>query len=457
VHLLLRLLLHKDSSSYVEDLSSSYFRQPPRAQGDRDGIVASIVLVPVLLEGMSLHSSDDGTKWQVYAQTVALALLLGGHKYVLCVLIAALSWNNDSRALTLVGFFISLDAFLPRARSLHTVFTVGEWKIVASLLSIGMTEFLFLQTTETTSLLYQRVAVAGLMGSGIAFGVVENYVAPVSSYHSFVARIAVLAAIPLATVELTLLAGKVEFVFPRSLTWLLHFLLDSEEPLVESFAPVVPRYYWLVYWVLILAVTLPLAPTAQTTHVVIGRKWFHMVAVLLFAPVTAAAPMLQSLAYAIATALLLLMECSGLKAIPAVHDFYQRYLDPTKDNGTTDTLVLSHVALVAGCAGPLWISECVLLLEQQQLLSLSLLGVVILGVGDAMGACVGKTFGRTEWGTNHRTVEGSLAMGVSLYLLVSWWVPWQVVFFVTLLEAFTLQLDNLVLPLAGAAVLLLMT
>ena len=80
-----------------------------------------------------------------------------------------------------------------------------------------------------------------------------------------------------------------------------------------------------------------------------------------------------------------------------------------------------------------------------------------------MGAVVGKLFGRIQWGTNHRTVEGSLAMWTSM-VVVGWSFfivaggndPYCLSLlvvattFCTLVEAYTQQMDNLVLPLAGS-------
>jgi len=116
------------------------------------------------------------------------------------------------------------------------------------------------------------------------------------------------------------------------------------------------------------------------------------------------------------------------------------------------------MALIAGCAAPLWVAECVQL-DRHASLFLGLSGVLSLGVGDAMGAVVGTHFGQIAWG-QRRTVEGSLAMFVSMAIpcfvllnRISLWIP--VVVFTTLLEAYTVQIDNLVLPLAGAAVVLL--
>jgi dolichol kinase len=188
----------------------------------------------------------------------------------------------------------------------------------------------------------------------------------------------------------------------------------------------------------------------------IQRKWFHLVAVLLFLPVTIAAPQLLSLSYAIAISLLLVLECIR-RDISLLQSYYERYLDSKKDQG--QIVIISHLSLVLGCAAPLWIAEWL-----QAGLHVSLFGVFCLGVGDSLAAVVGIQYGKHAWPFQHhgRTLEGSLAMLTSMCLcygllqlvmpLSLWiWLPACVV--VTLLEAYTQHVDNFVLPLAGIAVM----
>ena len=91
---------------------------------------------------------------------------------------------------------------------------------------------------------------------------------------------------------------------------------------------------------------------------------------------------------------------------------------------------------------------------------LPLAGVWTLGVGDAVGAVIGSTFGQYKWGQQNRTIEGSVAMFVSLCTVMypqevalEVWLPTAVI--VTLLEAFTLQIDNIVLPLVASMTMIL--
>jgi dolichol kinase len=249
--------------------------------------------------------------------------------------------------------------------------------------------------------------------------------------------------------------------FPLSIAWLLEFLMEIENGY--------PRYWGLFYWVMILVMSsLPtyhiLSLPSQKISVVVTRKWFHFIAVLLFGPVTLQFPQLMTLAYAIALCVLIVLETLR-REIPMLQSFYVTFIDDTKDDG--NHIIISHMFLILGCAAPLWISQSVVINNTQQFSSSTLLlaefGVICIGVGDAMGAVIGKGIGRHKWGKNQRTLEGSLAMWLSMIWLGSYtchsFEEYRALIvattFTTILEAFTVQLDNLALPLVGSTIILL--
>jgi dolichol kinase len=233
-------------------------------------------------------------------------------------------------------------------------------------------------------------------------------------------------------------------------------------------------------------------PGPSSMSVTVARKWFHLVAIILFVPTTLYTPQLMTLAYAVALCVLMVIETVRLD-IPPIHYFYTTFLDGEAKNETLDTvtgttnnkqnkIIVSHIFLVFGCAAPFWLSNVVGYSNHsydreplQRLLSL--FGIISIGVGDAMGAVVGKSLGRHRWGRNRRTIEGSVAMFLSMILCGIIVLSWKsdehdnqrfslpkrgdilsllvATSFTTVLEAFTEQLDNLVLPLAGSTILLL--
>ena len=340
--------------------------------------------------------------------------------------------------------------------------TLGDWFILSSLAAMAATELavllllprrIFIGATMTPFFppLFAYTALTGLVGCGLACASVNRVaVAPIS-------RLLYLGGATLGFVEICFWLYPLDDTtatpsYLMCLWWLYSFLLEAEEH-TDSMANL-PRAAWLAYWGVVLLLTIPLAPATNVRSAVLARKWFHFVGVLLFCPTTYYAPQLQSLGYAVALALLAVLE-SVRRDFPVLNAFYITYLDTSKQE-SADSTIVSHLALIFGCAAPLWISQLIAADDR----ILSLWGVMILGVGDSMAAVVGTQWGRTQWSNTGRTVEGSIAMFVSLSVAcslvarnMSLWLP--AVVFCTLLEAVTLQLDNLVLPLAGAAVLLI--
>lgn len=458
------------------------------------------VLLPLLLQTMDGFSADRETDCGRFGMLIIVGNFVGLAPSVSNLgIAAALMVASDLPVGSSIGFLVTwlvLALTISYVPSLHGVLTQGEWTLITALTTIAIAVF---GTWETSDILEENMhhymALSGVLACGCGCVTVARW--PYCK-RPVVIQLAALASIPLIGIELAIsnVSNLEVRKFPKLIYWLLAFLRDTEAPTTGVITTKTdpwglltetrPRFHWLLYWAVVLAVTLPLAPVSDRISPVITRKWFHVVAILLFAPVTIAAPELLSLSYAVALCVLMVLECIRPSA-PTVSRFYQRYLDISKDQ--SHTLLISHAALIVGCGLPLWISNSLPVPTQpdgdfeasasrrsvQYLLPLW--GVWVLGVGDALAAVVGRTWGRTRWNdvigsptaTHGRTLEGSLAMlvGLLVVMLISvscllpdpldWrtvavWLP--AVIGTTLLEACTTQIDNLVLPLAGAALLL---
>lgn len=463
---------------------------------DAAGMFMSISLMPVLLQSMGQTA---------YALIVAVVLTqcwdtattTSTERFVACGFIAAAArilQDSDpsfvsldrlvsTKTLVFASSWLLFYKLLHASKNvMHKVVTKGEWLVVSSGMAVALAEFVCVTAVWKESL-YAYTAVAGLLGCGMACAAVD-----LISKESVVLRLVFVVVVALGTVEgcFWYQSAATEHPLPKCLWWIIFdFLLAVETPStgtassrlhLPSSITEFPRMAWLAYWIVAMAATIPLAP-GSNSNAVIARKWFHLVAVLLFVPATVAVPQLQSLSYAVALAVLLLLE-STRHYLPWLNDFYVTYLDTSKDE-SQDSTIISHMALIAGCASPLWLvqwwqaaADTTFAASSSSntvvLQLLPLWGVWTLGVGDAMGAVVGKNWGRVRWGRQQRTVEGSVAMFVgmstvcyatlwfyggtggreSFYYFVHWF---PAVAFVTLLEAFTLQIDNIVLPLAGVA------
>jgi dolichol kinase len=322
--------------------------------------------------------------------------------------------------------------------------------------------------TSSSTISASYIALSGAVGCAVSILLAKNKL-------SFTYKLLVQVVGPLVVVESCLwckdytpssnAAGN-GLLLPLCLHWLLEFLesKDGQE---------YPQFYGLIYWIvllILLAIPTMIIINARTREeeeqqqqqqqrysYAVRRKWFHLVAVLLFGPITHVFPDLMSLSYAIALCGLVVVETIRSDC-PLLQSFYQEWIDPTKDED--EGILLSHMFLLLGCAMPLWIAQaCTPFNDHSSLLAQW--GVLCLGVGDAMGAVVGSKFGKHRWGRNGRTLEGSLAMWTSMLVVggiagVSPIALFLATTLTTLLEAFTLQMDNLILPLAGSIVLLLL-
>jgi dolichol kinase len=219
------------------------------------------------------------------------------------------------------------------------------------------------------------------------------------------------------------------------------------------------------FWFVALAIGLPLihfAATRGNLTLIVVRKLYHLQALVMFVPAVAIAPEFRSLSFGVSTAFLLFFEYVRACRVPPLgmwlHTFMRSYTD-SRDEGVA---ILTHLYLLLGCAFPVWVCQD----DDTRLAPYA--GMLILGAGDAAGAIVGSTFGRTRWIGGRKTLLGTfaavMATLVCALLVVLVWLPKQadprVLFRVVvatiatcLLEAFTTQIDNLVLPLYFVSVL----
>ncbi|KAL7544185.1 hypothetical protein ACHAWF_007563 [Thalassiosira exigua] len=299
---------------------------------------------------------------------------------------------------------------------------------------------------------------------------------------------------------------------PWSLRWLNDFLsMKLLLPKCATFIGNVSRVAVLGYWAGILALFLPLASVlalwiaagstsdiSQSTkdvsctrdmkqRVTLARKYFHFVAILLFTPITFIDSDMMALSYAIAAALLILLEVTVEAGIVETNVtsswsyIYTIFLDEKDSSAAHGGLAVTHIALISGCALPLWVQqllECTSMssiktLESPETLMplLPFLGVLFLGIGDSAGAIGGIRWGHHSWpGGSSRTFEGSICMLLSMVFTMiacsshctfmnSSNCIWSFIFMciiATLIEATTTQIDNLCLPVAGSTLMLLL-
>jgi len=441
-------------------------RRKGRVKTTEIGLQMSNVMVPALLQVISHQYGESDSRWADYSK---LATILAVPKYSVSVVLCgvALLLDPSLDAFTSCFFMAAWFLLLPIfAAKLTKSFTFGESRVVSLVLIVICAEYARALCDEGDELehlnmssLYLLVALSGSISCcGLA------YLGSHLQMLSWWSKLGMNVAGPLLVVDLSLytttsFTSSYRFT-PLSIQWLIEFLLEKENGF--------ERFWGLVYWVGVL--TLGSYPTIalfslkpkHKPSVVVTRKWFHLIAILLFGPVTWQFPQLMSLSYAIAFCVLIVMETLRADA-PLLQSFYTAFIDDRKDDG--EQIIVSHLFLIIGCAAPLWVSEILSnkISPQSSSLLVAEFGVLCIGVGDAMGAVIGKSIGKHKWGRNQRTLEGSFAMWLSMMVIgmflcsttrdcVALLVAST---FTTILEAFTVQLDNLVLPIAGSTILLL--
>ena len=136
------------------------------------------------------------------------------------------------------------------------------------------------------------------------------------------------------------------------------------------------------------------------------------------------------------------------------------FLDP-RDEGT---LALTHIYLLIGCAIPVWCTSALgadALAEVPPLLPFA--GLLSVGVQDSLAAVFGTYCGRHRWPGTTKTVEGTLGAAAVTFAFASLLstrvatmnslIPIAVV---GLLEAYTQQIDNVVLPVVFSTLVLVL-
>ena len=256
----------------------------------------------------------------------------------------------------------------------------------------------------------------------------------------------------------------------KPLTWLLHMLLGSRD-----------KWYLLGYWLVLIPIACWLAskaaPSSSTpkrdvkARLLLARKVYHFLTVALFCPAILLQPDLLRHCLAIAIVLFALLELIRCFRLPPLAEHLDAFLSTFIDSRDSGTLILTHIYLLLGCGLPIWLAPAATAATSNTsnalLAAAPHAGVLVLGVGDAFASLVGVHFGKRKWPQSKKTFEGTAAAIVSMMALLALLLrhhevsgmAWGWLLGCTMvacaLEALTEQIDNLFLPVAYMACLLL--
>ncbi|XP_031286376.1 dolichol kinase EVAN [Pistacia vera] len=217
-----------------------------------------------------------------------------------------------------------------------------------------------------------------------------------------------------------------------------------------------------IYWVsLICASVLRFYNISKNSKIerILLRKYYHLMAVLMFVPALIFQPKFLDLGFGAALAVFLALEIMRVWRIWPLGQLIHQFMNAFTDHRDSDLLIVSHFSLLLGCAFPIWMSSG---FNDRPLAPFA--GILSLGIGDTMASMVGYKYGVLRWSkTGKKTVEGTAAGITSVlaacsvllpllastgYILSEHW--FSLILAVTLsglLEAYTTQLDNAFIPL----------
>ncbi len=287
-------------------------------------------------------------------------------------------------------------------------------------------------------------------------------------------------------------------------TWMIQFVFYTKS---SGFALLnVKNIYIIVYWFFVLISGMYLISKhgdyLSNNTQIIKRKLFHVIAVLLFVPVSYINVELLNVALGVAFSLFILIEFIRLNDTNSVVGIaISEYLNENIDERDQGQVILTHMYLLLGCSIPLWVGSVFMFNQNRYggnsaskntidtgIIYMCLLsGVVSVGIGDAVGSIVGKLFDakyKIKWPKSKKSVQGTLAMTISVFMCNTFIYLYSNILFaifdssegtaigahhyvihekkhfievltpllyvsfaVSLLEASTLQIDNIVLPL----------
>ncbi|KAJ1948859.1 dolichol kinase [Linderina macrospora] len=385
--------------------------------------------------------------------------------WAMIVVIVAVDRDMGSFLTTLAGLLVAVvgQSVVTKyvVRSLAKGFTLGEAAVVAQALVLVAMDFAVRlwssgEAYEDIGVVCLEAAVLGLLAMARVLASVFNVpaVSVIGSHkptdNGSMAAVATFAAIVGAFGSASLLL--VAFICRvNPVWWVVQTVLGSPTHLLT-----------IAYWVALLAIGSGLYALAATTSFAnshsklvlhIKRKSYHLLATLMFVPGFLVSPQLLHLGFTVALVGFALVECVRVFGIGPLAGPIRVFISKFVDHRDAGRLVTSHFYLLFGCALPVWLggSSPVACLA----------GVLSLGIGDAVASLVGMRLGRVRWPGSPKTVEGTAGFVFSMFAVIQCirvglgdsasvgsWLPLLMLLAVSgILEAFTEQNDNLMIPM----------
>jgi len=217
------------------------------------------------------------------------------------------------------------------------------------------------------------------------------------------------------------------------------------------------HYALIIYWTVLLIVLLysfEFFERKFNTARIIKRKFFHVLALVIYLP---GIKFMESDILLFISAAMIYLFILVEKIRNKFSQFYYmkkltEYLINNIDGRDDQNFLLTHIFLLFGCFSSLLYKETNIFSLDDKFKYNSL---IVLGVGDSLASVVGTKFGRTRiYPPTKKTLEGTIAAVLGCCIFSSL-INWQLIdvkeficfIIIFLYEGFTLEIDNLVLPI----------
>ena len=235
--------------------------------------------------------------------------------------------------------------------------------------------------------------------------------------------------------------------------WILRFLTSKSIYLMI-----------IIYWVSIIIMCFGMIwfyvnRTIHQTKVpkTVVRKFFHLIVVLVFIPSICDCGFMAIITSYVFVVFIIVETIRCTKIEPfwnLIQVTFQSFTDE-QDRGI---LIITNIYLLVGLSFPFWLEhESINTLDVIPLFS----GVISIGIGDSFGSIVGTYYAAKKWPDSRKTYGGTIACFLSqifaiVFILYAWKTEMSVSLLslyllscvlISLLETFSSQIDNLVLPI----------
>ncbi|XP_053138564.1 dolichol kinase [Hemicordylus capensis] len=245
------------------------------------------------------------------------------------------------------------------------------------------------------------------------------------------------------------------------LFWLFQFLGQTQT-----------RVYLLAYWALLAASACVVvfyqnakrSGSKKHQASTVTRKYFHFIVVATYVPGLIYDRQLLYVAAVVCLAAFILLEYIRYFTIKPFGHMLRHLLSLFLDERDSGPLILTHIYLLLGMSLPIWLFPRACApkgtLDRAGALA-PYAGVLSVGIGDAVASIFGSTVGEIKWPGTKKTFEGTMTaifaqiIAVAVILIFDSavdlnasysWILFSISL-VSLLEAYTTQVDNLILPL----------